>query len=158
MPWVKSHVTHDLTYTGKYGDLKPRGFTFHKLFASNYIAYRKGDLWLWRIDRMVEFGHASSHTGAIFAWMLARNFTWKDPNAKDPDANTELAIDLATGTIDYYDRERHENWCIYKDLPMSERNDQPTRYVRIWIDDALVADVKQLYDEGLLQLTERPHA
>lgn len=160
MPYVTSHITHDLTFTGDYRDLKGLGFSFNKLYASNYICYNKGDMWIWKIGRMVEFGHVGAHSGAIFARMLERDFVWNNKQSDDPYRESELVIDLATGMLDYYDRMKHENWQIYQHLPMSERNEQPQQYVRVWVGDDLVADAKTLYDAGFLKLEKReelPH-
>ena len=36
-----------IKFTGDFKDLKPMGFTFHKLFARNYKVYEKDGLWIW---------------------------------------------------------------------------------------------------------------
>jgi len=36
-----------LKFTGKFKELVPLGYTFHKLFANNYRVYRKNDIWIW---------------------------------------------------------------------------------------------------------------
>ena len=34
-------------FTGRFRDLKPLGYKFHKLFANNYKVYEKNDIWIW---------------------------------------------------------------------------------------------------------------
>ena len=37
----------DIKFIGKFKELKPMGFTFHKLFANNYKVYEKNKVWIW---------------------------------------------------------------------------------------------------------------
>ena len=37
----------NIKFTGDFKQLKPMGFTFHKLFANNYKVYEKDDVWVW---------------------------------------------------------------------------------------------------------------
>lgn len=34
-------------FTGKFRDLKPMGFKFHRLYARNYKVYEQEDMWIW---------------------------------------------------------------------------------------------------------------
>jgi len=36
-----------IKFTGDFKDLKPMGFTFHKLYARNYKVYEKSKVWIW---------------------------------------------------------------------------------------------------------------
>ena len=36
-----------IKFIGDWKELKPMGFTFHKLFASNYKVYEKNKIWIW---------------------------------------------------------------------------------------------------------------
>lgn len=36
-----------IKFIGKFKDLKPMGFTFHKLYARNYKVYEKKKIWIW---------------------------------------------------------------------------------------------------------------
>ncbi len=40
-----------LKFTGRFKELMPLGYTFNKLFANNYIVYRKTDVWIWSSRR-----------------------------------------------------------------------------------------------------------
>jgi len=42
-----------LKFTGKFKELVPLGYTFHKLFANNYRVYRKENVWIWVSRREV---------------------------------------------------------------------------------------------------------
>jgi hypothetical protein len=37
----------NIEFTGDFKKLIPMGFTFHKLFASNYKVYEKSKVWIW---------------------------------------------------------------------------------------------------------------
>ena len=37
----------NIKFTGDFKKLIPMGFTFHKLFASNYKVYEKNRVWIW---------------------------------------------------------------------------------------------------------------
>lgn len=36
-----------IKFTGDFKQLKPMGFTFHKLYARNYKVYEKSKVWIW---------------------------------------------------------------------------------------------------------------
>jgi len=42
------------TFNGKFKDLKPMGFTFHKLYARNYKVYEKNKVWIFVSRREIE--------------------------------------------------------------------------------------------------------
>jgi len=42
-----------LKFTGKFKELMPLGYKFHKLFARNYRVYRKENVWIWVMQREV---------------------------------------------------------------------------------------------------------
>jgi hypothetical protein len=44
-----------IKFIGDFKDLKPMGFTFHKLYARNYKVYALHDLWIWVSRCVVRF-------------------------------------------------------------------------------------------------------
>ncbi len=58
-----------MKFTIEITELKKRGYTFQKLYASNYKSYRKkiGDykIWLWVIERELEIDDWHQHTDNI---------------------------------------------------------------------------------------------
>lgn len=43
-----------IKFVGKFKDLIPIGFSFHKLYARNYKVYTKNSVWIWVSRRVVE--------------------------------------------------------------------------------------------------------
>jgi hypothetical protein len=46
-----------MKFTGQFKDLKPMGFTFHKLYARNYKVYMKEDFSIWVSHRVFQYRH-----------------------------------------------------------------------------------------------------
>jgi hypothetical protein len=61
----------DIKFIGKFKELKPMGFTFHKLFANNYKVYEKNKVWIW-VHRggYVEIDHHFDNSGYIAKMIL----------------------------------------------------------------------------------------
>jgi hypothetical protein len=54
-----------LKFIGDWKELKPMGFTFHKLYASNYKVYEKNKVWIWvahgGYGEVADFYHLSGY-------------------------------------------------------------------------------------------------
>jgi hypothetical protein len=51
-----------MKFIGDFKDLKPMGFTFHKLYARNYKVYEKHELWIWVAERQIQYRHFNGPT------------------------------------------------------------------------------------------------
>jgi len=56
-----------LKFTGKFKELMPLGYTFHKLFANNYRVYRKDNVWIWVMQQEVQIRDLSPPDSAVVA-------------------------------------------------------------------------------------------
>lgn len=60
-----------IKFTGKFKDLKDRGFKFLKLFASNYKVYRKENIYIWVAHGgYVELGGLGDRSGLIMKTII----------------------------------------------------------------------------------------
>ena len=86
-----------IKFTGDFKKLIPMGFTFHKLYASNYKVYEKSKVWIWVAHGgYVEIDDFFSNSGYIavdtHVYRISNRLGWV--KTKTPD-KTEFALKKA---------------------------------------------------------------
>ena len=98
-----------LHYTVDIKELKPRGYTFQKLYAAEYKTYRKKinnyTIWLWVKGKGIEIDDWYSLTGPIINFIKEHYDEWKIENDKLPKPREviTLHIEQDTGEIKFKD-------------------------------------------------------
>jgi len=114
----------EVKFTGKFRDLKGRGFKFMKLFASNYKVYRKDDIWIWVAHGgYVEFEDLGERSAIVIDLVLKDKYPvfeedlffpqWDKPFFKKGEPKTVM-IDRTTNEVIAYDKfvERYRKRCV----------------------------------------------
>jgi hypothetical protein len=99
--------------------LRQQGYTYQKLFASNYICYHKpyapGDktIWCWKAGHELEVDELGVYTGAALKFILANTPTEQDEEQArikyegisskfiTPTAYLKIGIELESGKVDF---------------------------------------------------------
>jgi len=61
-------------YNGKFKDLKPMGFTFHKLYANNYKVYEKNKVWIFVARREIEVRDLYNNSAYIIKLIIDNKY------------------------------------------------------------------------------------
>lgn len=88
----------ELHYTIKEGELKSMGYTFQKLYAANYITYRKkiGDyaIWLWSKGKTVEIDDWHQHTINILNFYKENLQSYTESESKMPKPSEYMVLKI----------------------------------------------------------------
>lgn len=62
-----------IEFIGKFKDLIPMGYSFHKLYARNYRVYSKNQIWIWVAGKTVEIKDLSIANSFKIAKLIIDN-------------------------------------------------------------------------------------
>tara|TARA_R110000765_G_scaffold28525_7_gene68729 strand:- start:2060 stop:2548 length:489 start_codon:yes stop_codon:yes gene_type:complete len=156
-----------IKYTGKWNELKPSGWTFQKLFARNYISYRKefddGEftLWIWKhLGGYVEIEDLfSSKTAYLIQAILNDTLTPSERgnyevmffnDYKNKDTYARIAPDAVEPDYFDYNTDIKEGLTAYGKAYKQFCKD----YSRFRFDDELVKVVKEMHSQGFFEVCE----
>lgn len=91
--------SHYVAFTGEYNQLKPMGFEFQKLYASNYQQWSLEDLRVWKKGAELTFDRDPNRFAIIFDFLLTvgfENVPYKDSPIFDDYSYCKLYINTVT--------------------------------------------------------------
>lgn len=55
----------EIKFIGDFKELKKMGYSFHKLYASNYKVYEKNKIWIWVAGKYIEISDLYNNSHAV---------------------------------------------------------------------------------------------
>jgi hypothetical protein len=157
-------------FTGKFRDLIPQGYKFHKLFARNYRCYNKecggahsGDkLWIWQhLGGYVEIKDFFDDTFRFVEEIIDGTYhRWKKRIAtpfREYDANW-LILNRKTGEIITYDSHITTRREMYFSDDAEVLNEYCDTYREANISENMIQEILRLHNAGMIEvcLDKRP--
>ncbi len=143
-----------MQFTTPVKELKPRGYTFQKLYASDYITYRKefGEytsytIWLWKKGRELEINSWYGYTENIVNFYRDNLEAYKEKNKTMTKPLDYMVLELHRDTGEV----RLRNTDRYIDVKFGNDEDAKQEYSRwreVFLDfdlfDQVIKEVKYL--------------
>jgi len=110
-----------LCYTIPNSELKKRGYTFQKLYANNYVTYRKKiqehgyTVWCWSKGKTIEVDDWHDFTGGIIKFFKDNYDSWKIENEKLPRPSEYMVLYLNRNDGDILLKDKKEYYLSMKD-------------------------------------------
>ena len=132
-----------MKFTAPIKELKPRGYTFQKLYAADYVTYRKEfgkhgsyKIWLWKKGRQLEINDWYGSTGDVIECYKNNIEQWKIDNSKlsVPMSGMSLNLNNKTGEVTLRDMEEYLKMFMSKDEKIVKEWYDTYREVIIHID------------------------
>ncbi len=142
-----------IKFTGKFKDLKARGYTFHEMFAMNYRAYHKKDidLWIFVAKRSIEISDYFDDSHLIISQLL---------NSEDGHGfycgRLRFGLDLKElkiiSRVDYKLIKYNEVYSQVDIMDDERLHAFYDRYREISLASELQTELKKLKKEGLIEI------
>lgn len=144
-----------MKFTTPIKELKPRGYTFQKLYASEYITYRKEfgehndyQILLWKKDSQLEIDDWFGSTENIINCYKDNLEQWKIDNAKLPRPRSCMTLNLnrKTGVATLRDMKEYYGMIMSDDAKIQEKWYDTYREVVLHIElfDEVIKEVEYL--------------
>ena len=153
-------------YTGRYKDLIPAGYTFHKLYANNYRTYQfsaniNDSLWIFQKGNDIELLDFYAKSGFIVNCFVKNRD--RLPEMYE-DGHFSIRMNNHTGKIRHFNMgERRFVWATERRMhDRLEKTGNRAAFDLYWkkwktahIPKKMVEEVLRLHDAGLIELVEK---
>lgn len=136
-----------LRFVGDFKKLIPLGYRFQRLFARNYIAYNKNDVWIWKKGKSVDFCSLEDDSSALLEYLISTDFEINNPF-------NLVIFNQKTKKMEEYNKEQHE--LIFKTLTPTkeEAREHANTYKEIFLSKETMAAIKELYEGDFIAVVE----
>jgi len=138
-----------LRFTGKFKELIPLGYTFHKLFARNHKVYHKNSIWIFVADRDVIIRDFSGHNCAAIAKAIINN---KYPVYKESINYGMIKFEKGEPKAVMVDIQKHTITSESQFIKDNGHEYDYDRYRGLIIGQATFNEVKRLYKSNLIEI------
>lgn len=157
-----------IRFTGDFKDLKPMGYKFQKMYASNYNCWHKHtdpkgfgeSIWVWQRGREVDFNSLG-----IYSYIVLEEVVFKNRIGYTIDRGGSDTIPVRHFILDKRNLElndyRFEDTLMYKFALSNSISTDPTdedckeyhsRFQEIIIQDLFVDMIKELTDKNMIEI------
>lgn len=137
-----------ICFTGEWKDLKGMGYSFHKLYAANYICYQKDDVLIWKKGSEVGIDDFHGNSDKVLQYLIDRDFTV-------PNTFNIVVLNRKTKQMEEYDKTKHEDIFVFENLSEEERKEFYKTYKKTLLSEEVIACVKELYEKGWIEIREK---
>lgn len=134
-----------IRYVDEFKRLKTIGYRFTKLYASNYICYRKDEVCIYKKGRGVEFGAFYENSHVLLEYLIQNEFVLNHKY-------NWLVLNTETLQIEEYNMHTHDISFTFKQMTDKEVQQHYNRYQRFNIKPETIECIKELFTNKLIMI------